>query len=177
MHSSTYIQYIYFCIFNSLRNVCSTADIGCIFKRDEFEAIALAARDDDNITNANYNPGFPNGMHIWVREPQATVTIFTSGKANVVGAKTEAEAEAVTQEIALLLERLGKTVRASLSLSLCISYFWSYSVLFSLVVCILMDLLQSSQVSGFTLTQLVANVELGFEIDIEKLTQTHPKCT
>ena len=103
------------CNFHSHRNICGTADLGCGFTREEFVLVVLGALDDDNVINANYDEDkFAIGIHIWIKEPKTTAAIFTTGKCNILGAKTEVEAEAAAQEIAHLLVRLGKVVNVSL---------------------------------------------------------------
>merc|ERR1719513_339855 len=84
-----------------IQNVVSTFNLGC---KLDLKKIATQAR------NAEYNPKRFSAVIMRIRNPKSTALIFSSGKVNVTGARSEQQSLVAARKYARIIQRLGFAV-------------------------------------------------------------------
>jgi len=80
-----------------VQNVVCTFNVGC---KLDLRAIATRSR------NSEYNPKRFSAVIMRIREPKSTALVFSSGKVNVTGARSEKQALLAARKYARIIQRL-----------------------------------------------------------------------
>jgi len=81
-----------------IQNVVATFNVGC---KLSLKKIATQAR------NAEYNPKRFSAVIMRIRNPKSTALIFSSGKVNVTGARSEQQVLVASRKYARIIQRLN----------------------------------------------------------------------
>lgn len=80
------------------RNVVTSFDVGCTLDLKKIAEVGW---------HVEYNPGKFNAVTMRIRQPRATCLIFSSGKLNCSGTKSEKDARKASRKFARILQKIA----------------------------------------------------------------------